>query len=81
MKRIDKTQQVYEYINRFISDNGYSPTVREICHACDIKSTATAFGIMNRPLYYVGFPVIMRHKGDCKSFLHVRLFFCFSDNS
>ena len=48
MKRIDKTQQVYEYINRFISDNGYSPTVREICHACDIKSTATAFGIMNR---------------------------------
>lgn len=47
MKKIDKSQRVYEYITSFISENGYAPTVREICHACDIRSTATAFNIMN----------------------------------
>lgn len=47
MKKLDKDQQVYQYINNFISENGYAPTVREICRACDIRSTATAFNIMN----------------------------------
>ena len=47
MKKIDKSQRVYEYITSFISENGYAPTVREICQACDIRSTATAFNIMN----------------------------------
>lgn len=47
MKKIDKSQKVYEYITFFITQNGYAPTVREICQACDIRSTATAFNIMN----------------------------------
>ena len=47
MKKIDKTQEVYEYITSFISENGYAHTVREICSACSIRSTATAFNIMN----------------------------------
>lgn len=47
MKKLEKTQIVYEYITSFISENGYAPTVREICKACDIRSTATAFTIMN----------------------------------
>lgn len=47
MKKLDKAQAVYEYINSFISENGYAPTVREICRACAIASTATAFNIMN----------------------------------
>ncbi len=47
MKKIDKSQKVYEYITSFITQNGYAPTVREICQACDIRSTATAFNIMN----------------------------------
>ena len=43
MKRIDKSEMIFEFMQKFIADNGYSPTVREICAACDIKSTATAF--------------------------------------
>jgi repressor LexA len=45
--RNDKSQEVYKFIENFIIENGYSPTVREICKACDIKSTATAFIYMN----------------------------------
>ena len=47
MKKLDKTQEVYSYITSFIAENGYAPTVREICSACSIRSTATAFNIMN----------------------------------
>ena len=47
MKKLERQQQVYGYITKFIADNGYAPTVREICRACDIRSTATAFNIMN----------------------------------
>lgn len=49
MKRLeDKSEIVFEFIQKFISDNGYSPTVREICKACDLKSTATAFTYINQ---------------------------------
>lgn len=47
MKKLERQQQVYGYITKFIADNGYAPTVREICRACDIRSTATVFNIMN----------------------------------
>ncbi len=46
--RTDKSQKVYEFINSYVTENGYAPTVREICAACDIASTATAFTIMNK---------------------------------
>jgi repressor LexA len=45
--KIDKSQEVFEYIDEFIRENGYSPTVREICRDCHIKSTASAFNYMN----------------------------------
>lgn len=45
--RIDKSQEVLEFITKFIGENGYSPSVREICAACNIKSTATVFMYMN----------------------------------
>lgn len=45
--RNDKSTEVYEYIVKFIEENGYSPTVREICRACNIASTASAFTYMN----------------------------------
>ena len=48
MKRIDKSEQIFEFMQKFIAENGYSPTVREICQACDIKSTATAFTYINQ---------------------------------
>ncbi|MGN0817969.1 MAG: transcriptional repressor LexA [Candidatus Coproplasma sp.] len=46
-KKIDKSQEVYEFIQKFIGENGYSPSVREICKACDIASTASVFYILN----------------------------------
>jgi repressor LexA len=45
--RNDKSQEVLEYIEKFIQENGYSPTVREICRDCKIKSTASAFTYLN----------------------------------
>ena len=47
MRRIDKSEIVFNFIQKFISENGYAPTVREICRACDLKSTATAFTYIN----------------------------------
>ena len=37
----DKQQRILEFLNEFIEENGYPPTVREICAAVDLKSTAT----------------------------------------
>ena len=48
MKKIDCDEKVYRFITDFISENGYAPTVREICKGCGIKSTATPYQIMNR---------------------------------
>ena len=39
---------VFTFIQKFISENGYAPCVREVCKACNIKSTATVFNIINR---------------------------------
>lgn len=47
MRRIDKSEEIFEYIQKFVSENGYSPSVREICKGCNLKSTATAFTYMN----------------------------------
>lgn len=44
----DKEMKMYEYIVDEISKNGYSPTVRDIRRALDIKSTATVHAYLNR---------------------------------
>lgn len=48
MKSNDKTTYVLDFIQKFIADNGYAPTVREVCANCNIKSTATAYQYMNK---------------------------------
>ncbi len=48
MKRINRDDEVYEFIQNFISENGYAPTVRDICKGCNIRSTATPYQIINR---------------------------------
>ena len=48
MRRVDKSEQIFEFMQKFIAENGYAPTVREICQACNIKSTATVFTYMNQ---------------------------------
>ncbi len=48
MLKQNKLTAVLEYINKYIDDNGFPPTVREICKALEIKSTATAYDYINR---------------------------------
>ncbi len=50
-RQIEKTKNeeaVFAFIQKFITENGYAPCVREVCSACNIKSTATVFNIINR---------------------------------
>lgn len=46
-KKIDRSQDVLEFIEKYMTENGYAPSVREICEGCNIPSTATCFKIMN----------------------------------
>ena len=48
MRKLNNDEKVYRFIMDFINENGYAPTVRDICKGCDIKSTATPYQIMNR---------------------------------
>ena len=49
MKKIDeKIQEVYNFTIEFIKDNGFPPSVREICAKLNIKSTATAYSYIEK---------------------------------
>lgn len=48
LKKLKSEDAVFKFIQEFISENGYAPCVREVCKACNIKSTATAFNVINR---------------------------------
>ncbi len=37
----DKQEKILEFLNRYIEEKGYPPSVREICAAVGLKSTAT----------------------------------------
>ena len=37
----DKGSQILDYVNRFIQENGYAPSVREIGAAVGLRSTAS----------------------------------------
>lgn len=45
--KIDRDNLVLEFIEKYVTENGYAPSVREICDGCKIPSTATCFNIMN----------------------------------
>lgn len=47
MEKLNKDEEVFSFIQKYISENGFAPSVREVCKECGIKSTATAFTIMN----------------------------------
>ena len=40
----EKQKEILEIIKNFIKENGYSPTIREICKLANIKSTAAVHG-------------------------------------
>ncbi len=49
MKKIDeKIKQVYNFTISFIDENGFPPSIREICTKLNIKSTATAYSYLER---------------------------------
>ena len=49
MSKIDeKLKSVYAYVENYITENGYAPTVRDICRDLKVKSTATAHSYLNR---------------------------------
>lgn len=56
--------KIYDFISQYIKDTGYSPTVREICMALDIKSTSTV-SLHLKKLYERG--LIDKKSGTCRS--------------
>ena len=46
-----KLDKLYNYINKFTTDNGFPPSVRGICKDLRIKSTATAYYYLKQ-LYF-----------------------------
>ncbi len=40
--------QIYDFIEEYNLNNGYPPSIREICAKCNIKSTATAHSYVER---------------------------------
>lgn len=49
MKKVEeKINQVYNFTVEFIKENGFPPSVREICAKLNIKSTATAYSYVER---------------------------------
>jgi len=41
MKNLSKEIQLIEYIKKYVDENNYPPTVREMCKAVNVKSTST----------------------------------------
>ncbi len=37
----DKQEKILQFLNTYMAEKGYAPTVREICQAVELKSTAT----------------------------------------
>lgn len=40
-KKTDMTERIYEYLQQVIPEQGYAPSVREICEAVGLKSPST----------------------------------------
>lgn len=41
MKKVDKKEELLNFIKKYVDDNGYPPTVREMCRAIKVNSTST----------------------------------------
>lgn len=47
-KLTENEKRTYDYISTTIREEGYAPSVRDICQACGIKSTATVHSYLNK---------------------------------
>ena len=48
MLRISKEEQLFEFIKNYKNNNGYPPTIREMCKAIKVSSTSTIFYYLNK---------------------------------
>lgn len=44
----EKERQIFDFTAKYIEENGYPPSVREICSSLGVKSTATVYAYLNR---------------------------------
>ena len=42
-KLTSQQEKILNAIKKFVAENGYSPTIRELCELCNLSSTATMF--------------------------------------
>lgn len=47
-KNSSKQQEILDYVNKCVSENGYPPSVREICTAVGFKSTSTVHAYLQK---------------------------------
>ncbi len=47
-KTLEKTLKVYDFIKQFAQQNGFPPSIRDICTALNISSTATVSYYVNK---------------------------------
>lgn len=48
MPRYSKEEQLLDYIKNYQNDNGFPPTIREMCKAIKVSSTSTIFYYLNK---------------------------------
>ena len=48
MGKFSKEEQLLDFIKEYLNDNGYPPTVREMCKAIKVSSTSTIFYYLNK---------------------------------
>lgn len=48
MPKYSKEEQLLTFIKDYLNDNGYPPTVREMCKAIKVSSTSTIFYYLNK---------------------------------
>ncbi|PYG87541.1 repressor LexA [Ruminiclostridium sufflavum DSM 19573] len=47
-KNSNKQQEILEYVHKYVNENGYPPSVREICTAVGFKSTSTVHAYLQK---------------------------------
>ena len=48
MPRYSKEEQLYDFIKTYKNNNGFPPTIREMCKAIKVSSTSTIFYYLNK---------------------------------
>ena len=47
-RSMERQKEIFEFIKSFFEENGYSPSVREICEATKLRSSSTVHSYLNK---------------------------------